>query len=270
MCSVVSDSFVTPWTVARQAPLSMEFSRQEYWSGLPFPSPGDLPDPQVEPQPPASPELAGRFFSTGVTWEAPKTVLISGYWGAYRVERRLHMQCGVAWPSQRSSQVSRMEEMNPAMPSVQLSFCSVWEPSRAPSVGQGQATDTPLLNPLLEGRTKIWQKVPPGSSLSFKVGRQGTHLWSHKGCTRGGRYHSPKTNLEFVRKRISCWTANQWWSVLLNPLDFCARAWRAQSCLSLCFRAALTQHCPSSLFLDVWGSLQSPSASGHIYQSLFL
>ena len=41
--------FATPWTVAYQAPLSMEFSRQEYWSGLPFPSPGDLPDPGVEP-----------------------------------------------------------------------------------------------------------------------------------------------------------------------------------------------------------------------------
>ena len=46
-CSVVSD-FVTPWTVARQAPLSMGFSRQEYWSGLPFPSPGDLPDPGIK------------------------------------------------------------------------------------------------------------------------------------------------------------------------------------------------------------------------------
>ena len=41
--------FATPWTVAYQAPLSMEFSRQEYWSGLPFPSPGDLPDPGIEP-----------------------------------------------------------------------------------------------------------------------------------------------------------------------------------------------------------------------------
>ena len=52
---------MTPWTVARQAPLSMGFSRQEYWSGLPFPSPGDLPDPGTEP---ASPVLAGRFFTT--------------------------------------------------------------------------------------------------------------------------------------------------------------------------------------------------------------
>ena len=44
---------VTPWTAARQAPPSMEFSRQEYWSGLPFPSPGDLPDPGMEPRSPA-------------------------------------------------------------------------------------------------------------------------------------------------------------------------------------------------------------------------
>ena len=43
----------TPWTVARQAPLSMGFSRQEYWSGLPFPSPGDLPDPGIKPGSPA-------------------------------------------------------------------------------------------------------------------------------------------------------------------------------------------------------------------------
>ena len=41
--------FVTPWTVANQAPLSMEFSRQEYWTGMPFPSPGDLPDPEIKP-----------------------------------------------------------------------------------------------------------------------------------------------------------------------------------------------------------------------------
>jgi len=44
--------FATPWTIAYQAPLSMEFSRQEYWSGLLFPSPGDLPDPGIEPRSP--------------------------------------------------------------------------------------------------------------------------------------------------------------------------------------------------------------------------
>ena len=45
-------TLVTPWTVARQAPLSMGFPRQEYWSGFPFPSPGDLPDPGTEPTSP--------------------------------------------------------------------------------------------------------------------------------------------------------------------------------------------------------------------------
>ena len=54
----MSDSFVVTWTVGHQAPLSIGFSRQEYWSGLPFPSPGDLPDPGVKPaSPAASPAL---------------------------------------------------------------------------------------------------------------------------------------------------------------------------------------------------------------------
>ena len=48
---------MTLWTVSRQAPLSMGFSRQEYWSGVPFPPPGDLPDPGTEPKSLASPEL---------------------------------------------------------------------------------------------------------------------------------------------------------------------------------------------------------------------
>ena len=50
----MSDSFATPWAVAPQAPLSMGFSRQGYWSGLPFPSPGDLPDPEIKPLAPAA------------------------------------------------------------------------------------------------------------------------------------------------------------------------------------------------------------------------
>ena len=60
-CSVVSDSFVAPWTVACQAPVSMGFPRQQYRSGLPFPSPGDLPNPGIELM---SPVLAGGFFTT--------------------------------------------------------------------------------------------------------------------------------------------------------------------------------------------------------------
>ena len=55
--------FATSWTGARQAPLSMEFSRQEYWGGLPFPPPGDLPDTGIEFESLASPALAGGFLT---------------------------------------------------------------------------------------------------------------------------------------------------------------------------------------------------------------
>ena len=68
VCSVMSDS-VTPWTAAHQAPLSVGFSRQEYWNGLPSPSPGDLPEPGIKP---TSLALAGEFFTTNATWEAPE------------------------------------------------------------------------------------------------------------------------------------------------------------------------------------------------------
>ena len=59
-CSVVSNSWVNSWTTACRAPLFMEFPKQEYWSGLLFPSPGDLPYPGIKP---SSPALAGRFFT---------------------------------------------------------------------------------------------------------------------------------------------------------------------------------------------------------------
>ena len=62
--------FVTLWTIAHQAPPSMGFSRQEYWSGLPCSPPGDLPDPGIEPESLVSPALAGRFFITSAIWEA--------------------------------------------------------------------------------------------------------------------------------------------------------------------------------------------------------
>ena len=62
-CLVVSDS-ATPWTIACQAPLSKGFFRQEHWNGLPFPPPGDLPDPRIKLLSPVAPALAGRFFAT--------------------------------------------------------------------------------------------------------------------------------------------------------------------------------------------------------------
>ena len=69
--------FATLWTVAHQALSSMGFSRQEYWSGLPFPSPGDLPDPGIEPR---SPAVQAEALTSGATREAHKNVFI------YKVE----------------------------------------------------------------------------------------------------------------------------------------------------------------------------------------
>ena len=66
----MSNSSATPWIIAHQAPLSLGFPRQEYWSGLPFPLPGDLPDTGIES---ASPTLTGRFFTT----EPPGKPIIS-------------------------------------------------------------------------------------------------------------------------------------------------------------------------------------------------
>ena len=65
--------FATPWTLAHQVPPSMGFSRQEYWSGLPLPSPGDLPDPGIEPRSPTlrASELPGKNWDSGLQWLSP-------------------------------------------------------------------------------------------------------------------------------------------------------------------------------------------------------
>ena len=62
--------FVTLWTIARQSPLSIRFSRQEHWSGLTCLPPGDLPNPGIESSSLMSPALAAGFFTTSATWEA--------------------------------------------------------------------------------------------------------------------------------------------------------------------------------------------------------
>ena len=71
---------VTPWIVAWQAPLSTGLSRQEYWSGLAFPSPGDLPDPETEPTSFVSPALAGQILYHSTTWEAIHPVYFLCLW----------------------------------------------------------------------------------------------------------------------------------------------------------------------------------------------
>ena len=70
---IMSDSQNSIWTIACQATLPMGFSRQECWSGLPFPSPGDFSYPGTEPASPVSPSLASGFFTTSTTWEALNT-----------------------------------------------------------------------------------------------------------------------------------------------------------------------------------------------------
>ena len=79
-CSVAQVSgSATPWTVACQAPESMGFSRQEYWSGLPFPTPGDLHDQGIKPKSLASPSLAGRFFTTAPPGKPVNRLLLSRF-----------------------------------------------------------------------------------------------------------------------------------------------------------------------------------------------
>ena len=67
--------FVTLWTIACPASLCMGFSRQEYWTGLPYPSPGDLPHSGIELVSLMSPALASGFFATSATWEAPQHII---------------------------------------------------------------------------------------------------------------------------------------------------------------------------------------------------
>ena len=99
---MVSDSFATPWTVAHQAPLSMEFSMQEYWSGLPFPSPGDLPNPGVKPgllhwqadslpfEPPGKPNLSALLIILSIL---PKIILCSHSQFSHLVELSNTAEC---------------------------------------------------------------------------------------------------------------------------------------------------------------------------------
>ena len=84
--------FATPWTVSRQASLSMRFSKQEYWNWLSFPPPGDLSHPGIKFE---SPALAGRFFNDCTTWEAPRKV----QWERKRKKKNFlwHLAYGLTW-----------------------------------------------------------------------------------------------------------------------------------------------------------------------------
>ena len=83
--------FVTLWTKAHQAPLSMGLSRQEYWNGLSCPPPGDLPDPGMEPVSLTSPALGGGFFTTSANWEAQNVVTIYYFSISLRVKGKKYL-----------------------------------------------------------------------------------------------------------------------------------------------------------------------------------
>ena len=117
--SVMSDTFLTPWIVACQALLSMEFSRQEYWNGLPFSTPGDLPDPGTEPTSlVASLVLAGRFFTFSATREA--LIYLSPLKWQFTAT-------GCKWTEATSADASGMYRVPlPQGPHAQLATCNAW------------------------------------------------------------------------------------------------------------------------------------------------
>ena len=117
---------VTPWTVARQVPLSMGFSRQEYCSGLPFPPPGDLPNRGTKPQSLISPALAGRFFTTSVTWDAPATTEATTMRNLQLESspRVTQLEESPAAVKNRHSQEKTAETLRPGRRSSQVEFSS--------------------------------------------------------------------------------------------------------------------------------------------------
>ena len=124
--------FVTPGTVVHPAPLSMGFSRQESWSGLPCPPPGNLLDPGIKPMSLMFPALAGRFFTISTTWEA--YVYINEYYSAIVVVIQLpsHVRLfaitrTVAWQASPSLTISlnlpKFMSIESLMPSRHLILC---------------------------------------------------------------------------------------------------------------------------------------------------
>ena len=125
--------FATPWTVAHQAPPSMEFSRQEYWSGLPFPPPGDLPDPRIEPTSPAC--IGRQILYHWVTWEAgglrvfnPQNELLSRQNKPVSQMRQVHLREAKWLASNPSGLDSASDSLHPQIYFL-LDALGIWETS---------------------------------------------------------------------------------------------------------------------------------------------
>ena len=126
--------FATPWTVAHQAPPSMGFSRQEHWSGLPFPSPGDLPNPRVEPRSPALQAISLLYELSGKLWASSRSSFLhSGQ--QRRINRRVFKTVGF-----------------PGGSDGKASACNVGDPGSIPGWGRssGEGNGNPLQYSCLE------------------------------------------------------------------------------------------------------------------------
>ena len=119
--------FVTPWTVAYRVPPSMGFSRQEYWSGLLFPSPGDLVTPGIEPTSLVSPALAGGFFTTSATWEILSLLDIS--W----IPKGKFKQLLIREGRECTNKGGNNKERNNSMAITQVLSSSSWEMQNSPA-----------------------------------------------------------------------------------------------------------------------------------------
>ena len=115
--------FVTLWTVACQAPLTMGFSRQEYWSGLPCPPPGDLSDPGIGPSSLMSPALAGGFSTTSVTWDDVQNSGENYYWFIINIKDTIQEHLN-ARDAQGKVSGGSMELPCPSMPSLGHPLCT--------------------------------------------------------------------------------------------------------------------------------------------------
>ena len=146
MFSVKFDSFQL-WTVAHQAPLSMEFPRQEYWSGLPFPSPGGLPDSGIKPGSPVAPAQAGELFTT----ESPGKPIFSRqeYWN------------GLSFPTPGGLPDSGIKLRSPTLQAVSLPSEPPGKPKVKVKVAQSCLTlCDPMDCGILQTRVMEWVAIP--------------------------------------------------------------------------------------------------------------
>ena len=155
----------TQWTVAHQAPLSMGFSWQEYWSGLPSPSPVGLPVPGIQPSSLESPALAGRFLISTATWEACAPFLnslpVGSSWFPFRTKARK------AWTGQKWGHPCLYSSIGPAGPdssswgSQTVAACPARKVSAGPLTEQGGVTpESPdpehSLPAPFQGHSAVW------------------------------------------------------------------------------------------------------------------